>query len=198
MSYPLEKPDPPAIFKVSEFIGEVAIFLIGGYHETLPTEKFTSPAERVTVIMLTGRTAGKVYEDAILWGQRQSSQFMDKAQGSAVLCRITKNGNAYNFEPGSGYDTELANNWIAANGVRFDQLRMDAIKQFQRACAELAQQGIQTRPQGPPPSPQWTPPVEDRPSGPMPGDQPLPIPDATRASLQSPSDQPATAEETGY
>jgi hypothetical protein len=185
MSYPLQQPDPPAVFKVAEFIGDVAIFLIGGYHETLATEKFTSPAARVTVVMLTGRTAGKVYEDAILWGQRQTSQFQDKQPGSAVLCRITKNGNAYTFEPGSSYDAELANNWIAANALRFDQLRMDAVKHFNRACADLAQQGIRQSP-APQASPQWTPPKEEPAK-----------PNATMQTLTDPA-EPATEEEAGY
>lgn len=186
MNYPLQAPDPPAVFKPRDFVGDVCMFIIGGYHEELPTENWgVKPAERVTAIMMTGRSAGKVYEDIVLFGQRQSSQFAEKAPGSAVLCRISKAGNAINFDNASPYDYETANNWIAANGVRFDKLRQDAISNFQRACQDMQSNGGQQQQRS-----------TSQPAG---GTSPQfqPTEDATRQSLQQPG-EPASPQETGY
>lgn len=186
MNYPLQAPDPPAVFKPRDFVGEVCMFLIGGFHEQLPTENWgVKPAERVTAILMTGRSAGKAYEDIVLFGQRQSSQFAEKAPGSAVLCRISKAGQAINFDNASPYDYELANNWIAANGPRFDQLKKDAVNNYQRACQELQANGgaVQSR-SNVQASPQFQP-------------SQTVTADATRQSLQEPG-EPASPQETGY
>lgn len=182
MSYPLQAPDPPAVFKAADFVGEVVLFVIGGFHEQVPTEKYgVRPAERVTAVVLTGRSAGRAYEDVVLYGQRQSSQFSEKVSGSVVLCRISKSGQAINYDNASPYDYEIANDWIANNGPKLDQLRSDAVASYQRACAELASGGHRSTVQA---SPQFKP-------------QSFPTTNATMQNLQQPG-EPASPQETGY
>jgi hypothetical protein len=217
MSQPftLENPDPPATFKTSDFAGEVVLVVIGGYHEGIATQQYgTKPAERVSIVMLTGRTAGKIYEDVVLFGQKQASQFQEKRPGSLQLCRIVKNGQSVTFDPGSDYDRDLAQRWIATNGQRLAMLQNDTVRNFHEQARQLGTQGsYASSGPTPEPSPQWDPaqaasqaaPAATQSAGtqPLPGDQPLPLempaptPDATRQSLQSPG-VPATASETGY
>lgn len=211
MSYPLENPDPPATFKAADFAGEVVLVVIGGYHEGIATQQYgTKPAERVSVVMLTGRTAGKIYEDVVLFGQKQASQFQEKRNGAVLVTRIVKNGQSVTFEEHpSDYDRDLAQRWIGQNGARLAQLQNDTVRNFHEQARQLGSQSSYA-PSGPTPepSPQWDPSQaasQTTPNGggaqPMPGDQPLPLEmptDATRQTLQSPSGQPASASETGY
>lgn len=178
MSYPLQAPDPPSRFRASDCVGEVILVIIGGYHEALATKDYgVKPAERATVVMLTGRAAGSVFEDQIFFGNGQASQFRDKSGGDVTLCRIVKDGKSIVFDRGSAYDEEVANRWITSNRERLDGLRASAVKTFREAVVELAK----SAPSGstPEPSPQFR------------------QPEATMTSLRQPS-EPATEDETGY
>jgi len=207
MTFPLDNPDPPATFKVSDFAGEVVLIVIGGYHEGIATQNYgVKPAERVSIVMLTGRTAGKIYEDVVLFGQKQASQFQEKTPGAVIVSRIVKNGQSVTFESGSDYDRDLAQRWIAQSGQRLSQLQNDTVRNFHEQARQLGTQSSYA-PSGPTPepAPAWDPnKVTAAPTGgngPLPGDQPLPLEmptDATRQSLQSPTGAPATPVETGY
>ena len=126
----------------------------------------------------------------MLW-RKSAGQFSAMDGGDVALCRIVKtsNGKGVTYEPGAGFDEQMAQQWIAANGPRLEQLRHDAARVYKEECQ---------RPENGPPPPtaqHFTPPAEQR----MPGEQPLPldVPDATRASLRG-DVEPASPQETGY
>jgi hypothetical protein len=203
MTYPLRRPDPPATFSASDFANEVVLVVVGGYHPEVQTRDYgVKPASRVSIVMLTGRTAGTIYEDVMLFGAKQSSQFRDMAGGDVVLCRIVKSGKAIVFDPGSAYDEQQAGAWVAANAARLEQLRADSVRNFQEQCARLREDG-NAPPNGhlPAPAPQFVapatqPPTVDAtvPAGHPAGGRP---PEATLASLRAPG-EPASPQETGY
>jgi hypothetical protein len=206
VSYPLRRPEPPATFSASDYANEVVLVVIGGYHPEIKTRDYgVKPAMRVSIVMLTGRTAGTVYEDVMLFGAKQSSQFRDMQGGDVVLSRIVKNGKAIVFDPGSAYDEQQAGVWIQGNAARLEQLRADAVRNFQEQCQRMREDGT-APPNGymPAASPQFVAPaaqpslVDTVPAGGHPvvaaG---AASPNATVNSLRSPG-EPATAEEAGY
>ena len=141
MTYPLSEPDPPAQFKPADSPGEVILVIHGGHHPSIATESYgIKPGSRGTVVMLTGRQAGMVIDDVVLFG-RQSSQFKDKAGGDVVLCRIVKDGKKITYEPGSEYDKKVAQHWIDANGDALEDLRVAAVRNFHEQC-ERVEEGL--------------------------------------------------------
>lgn len=150
-----ESPDPPAVFTASDLVGEVIIVIKGGYHPAVATKEYgTKPALRATVVLLTGRAAGTVYDDVMLWS-KQASQFRDNRDGGASVCRILAKGKSTVFEPASDYDKQMASHWVGKNAHRFEQLRLDAMRNFREAAIQMEQNG-QTGSR-PDPSPQYTP-----------------------------------------
>lgn len=169
MSYPLRKPDPPAVYDALQYAGECCLWIHGGFHPQVTTKEYgVQPAVRGTVLMLTGRTAGTAYDNVMLW-RKSAGQFSAMDSGDVALCRITKtsNGKGVTYEPGAGFDEQMAQQWIAANGPRLEQLRADA----QRTYKEELQ-----RPEnGPPPEPaQRTAPLDGG-TKPLDDDRPLPL-----------------------
>lgn len=210
MSYPLRRPDPPATFSTKDFAGEVVLTVIGGYHPEVKTREYgIKPAERVSIVMLTGRTAGTIYEDVMLFGAKQSSQFRDMKAGDVVLCRIVKNGNAVSFEPGSAYDEQQAGAWIDANAGRLEQLRDDTARNFDEQVRRLRDED-DSPPSRPQSSPQFTPPAQSTADGngattgrlvatPFSEIERAPQANATLASLRDPATvEQASPHETGY
>jgi len=181
MSYPLRNPDPVANFKAKDFIGDVVIYVHGGYHEAIHTEQYGSkPAVRGTMISLTGRTAGTIYEDVVLW-PKQCSQFRDFGPGEVGVSRIVQSGRATVFDVPSGYDIDMAQKWISDNHQRLETLKHDAVRNFHEQSENLAKDSGRSSGPEPRTSPQFRPAQTD----------------ATRESLRNPS-EPASEEETGY
>jgi hypothetical protein len=164
MSYPLRRPEPPATFTIGDFDGQIVLVVIGGYHEQVPTAEYgMRPAERCSVVMLTGPTSGRIYEDVMLFGNKLSSQFSAMEPGDVALCRIIQKGRGTQFAEGNSYDEQMANQWIASNLARVDQLRADTVRKFQEGREQIAKE-LAAR-QQPPPMAQTpsAPPVETGP-----------------------------------
>jgi hypothetical protein len=169
MSYPLRQPDPPAVYDALTFAGEVCLWIHGGFHPQVTTKEYgVQPAVRGTVLMLSGRTAGTAYDNVMVW-RKGAAQFSAMDGGDVALCRIVKTGNGkgVTYEPGAGFDDAMAQQWIAANGDRLEQLRRDAVATYRE---ELK------RPEnGPPPPPRQSTPPLDGGTKPLDADVPLPV-----------------------
>jgi len=176
MSYEFGNPAPPRSFKAVEYLGDVVIVIKGGVHDAIKTQDFgVKPATRVTVIVLTGRDAGEVFEDVLLWS-KQHETFRDEPQGKAVVCRIMAAGRGASFDVVSDYDRKQATAWVEDNRALFDKLLAETVGNFRDKDQEMAESS--RRSDSTPTARQYT-------------------PDATRRSLTDPS-APAAEEEAGY
>jgi hypothetical protein len=137
--FPFKQPAPPATFSMGDHIGEVVLAIMGGYHNAVPTKDYgVKPAASLTIVILTGRSAGVVVDDVMLFG-KACSQFENAQPGDVVLCKIAKVGRANVFQPGSSYDEQLAQQWIAQTG-RLDELRAKAPQNYTEQIKQLAEQ----------------------------------------------------------
>lgn len=158
MAQAWSQPEPPKTFSLRDFGGDVALYVHGGLHAEVPTEHGVKPACRGTFILLTGRAAGSVNEDVMVWG-KMGTQFAAEPPGSIKLGRIRVD-RATTFEPFTTYDEQLASQWMAANPGLLAHLRDAAVATFHTRAAEMQQMGGQTHagrtsPQfQPPPPPQ--------------------------------------------
>ena len=169
MSYPLRQPDPPAVYDALSHAGEVCLWIHGGFHPQVKTNEYgVQPAVRGTVLMLSGRSTGVAFDNVMVW-RKGAGQFSAMDGGDVALCRIqkTSNGKGVTYEPGAGFDEAMAQQWIAANGPRLEQLRADAVRTYKEECQ---------RPENgpPPPARQATAPLDGG-TKPLPQDQPLPV-----------------------
>jgi len=138
MSYEFGNPAPPRSFKAVEYGGDVVIVIKGGVHEAVKTADYgVKPATRVTVIVLTGRDAGEVFEDVLLWS-KQHETFRDEPQGKAVLCRIVAAGRGAAFDKASDYDRKVAGAWIDENRPLFDKLLNETVGNFHDRDRDMA------------------------------------------------------------
>lgn len=192
MNYPLRDPNPPSSFSAMDHIGDVVLIVIGGYHDRVKTVNGFPPAERVTVVTLTGGKPGTVSEDVMLFGVNQSSQFSEMDGGDIAVCRIALKGKAIAYTAASDYDKQMAQDWIARNATLVDDLRAGAVRNYtegRRSVAEgLAGGGSgavapETARQFTPPATQDT--AQDTPTS------------STMQSLRDPG-EPATPDQTGY
>jgi hypothetical protein len=139
MSMPWSRPDPPATFSIGDHAGEVVIVIVGGYHEAVSTRSFgEKPAARVSVVLLTGRNAGSIFEDVMFFGQKLASQFRTAPPGHVVLGRVTKVDKSVTIEPGSTYDEQTGMAWMNAFPGKLDALRAEAVRNFAEQAREMA------------------------------------------------------------
>lgn len=139
MSYEFGNPAPPRNFKAADYLNEVVIVIKGGVHEAIKTQDYgVKPATRVTVVMLTGRDAGEVFEDALLWS-KQHDTFRDEPAGKATLCRILPQGRGAIFDVASSYDRKMASEWIEENKTLFEKLLAEAVGNFNDREREMAE-----------------------------------------------------------
>ena len=169
MNYPLRKPDPPAVYDGLQHAGEVCLWVHGGFHPQVTTKEYgVQPAVRGTILMLSGRSTGVAFDNVMLW-RKSAGQFADMDGGEVALCRIAKtsNGKGVVYEPGAGFDEQMAQQWIAGNGPRLEQLRTDAVRVYREECE---------RPENGPAAParQSTPPLDGGTKR-LDKDQPLPL-----------------------
>lgn len=140
MSYPLRRPDPPSTFNAQDHVNEVILYIHGGYHPEVPTKEYgIRPVSQGSVVLLSGRMAGSIFEDIMLYGPK-SSQFRDWPGGDVSICRIMKKGNGTIFDPASNYDEQQANQWISANGSRLEKLRADSVKSYKERAVDIREQ----------------------------------------------------------
>src|SRR4029078_13617939 len=125
-------------------------------------------AVRGTILMLSGRSTGVAFDNVMLW-RKSAGQFADMDGGEVALCRIAKtsNGKGVVYEPGAGFEEQMAQQWIAGNGPRLEQLRTDAVRVYREECE---------RPENGPAAParQSTPPLDGG-TKPLAKDQTLPL-----------------------
>lgn len=149
MSYDFGNPVPPRSFKAVDYPGDVVIVIKGGVHDAIKTAEYgTKPATRVTVIMLTGKEAGEVFEDALLWN-KQHETFREEPPGKAVLCRIVAQGRGAMFDVASPYDRKVAGAWVDENRPLFDKLLAETVGNFhdrEREIAEAEQRSASSAP----------------------------------------------------
>ena len=138
MTFELRQPEPVVRFDAADNAGEVVLVIIGGHHPQFRTAYGVKPASRVTVVMLTGRHAGTVFDDVMFFGD-QSSQFRDMPGGDVALSRIVARGKGITYEPGSAYDGQLAAKWISDNPTLLDELRGDAVRNFREQSSRVAE-----------------------------------------------------------
>lgn len=145
-------PQPPPSFSVSDYVDEVVVLVIGGHHAQVPTREYgVKPALSVTAVPLTGPNAGRVIEDAVVFG-KPAACYPDAAPGTVSLVTVVKEGRGYVFKAAtSDYATQLAQRWVGT--VDLGTLRKAAIGHHQTQATQYLEQM-----RGGATSTQWTPP----------------------------------------
>lgn len=188
---PWTKPNPPTTFNLKDNPGDVALFVLGGQHQQVNTRHGVKPAWRMTVVMLTGRHAGVVNDDVLLFGNA-GSQFRDLPEGHVTLGRISVRDQGVAIDDPSTYDNQVAEQWMAANPGVLDRLRHEAVLNYRTQDVKV-RTGLQSGNGGPAPAPsqQWTAPAPQAvPGGPTgQGGQPGAWEDVTPGQAQ-PGGQP--------
>lgn len=158
---PWTKPNPPTTFNLKDNPGDVALFILGGQHQQVNTRHGVKPAWRMTVVMLTGRRAGVIHDDVLLFGNA-GSQFMDLPEGHVTLGRITVRDQAVSVDDPSTYDNQVAEQWMQAHPGQLDRLRNDAVRNYREQDVKIRTNLREAAGNGgpaPAPSQQWTAPV---------------------------------------
>ena len=133
---PWDNPDPVVMFDWKDFGGEVIFWITGGHHENFETRHGVKPASRGTVVVLSGRQAGKSFEDVLTFGRIQT-QIAEKPPGAVTLCRVKSDGKSTTLDVPGGYDSNVAAAWYQGNPGVLDQLRAEAVQNFSVKSVEL-------------------------------------------------------------
>lgn len=177
MTSPWAVPAPVSQFSLKDADGDTVIWLHGGLHQSVPTRDFgQKPAARGTVIVLTGRFAGQVEEDQMIFSARPLGQISQLQPAAAMLCRVRVN-RSMSFDPPGAYEEQIAAQWMAAHPGELDRLRQAAVAMFHQAERRLiTAMPLQHGPAQSPLPPSWaTGPVPGAPSAPY-APQPAPQP----------------------
>jgi hypothetical protein len=167
------RPEPVQTFSIGDLAGETVIWIHGGYHEGIVTRSYgVKPAVRGTWIVLTGRQAGEVIDDSMIFSAKLLSQVRAMVPGTWVLGRIAKQDKSITLDIATGYDENVANQWVAGNPGRLERLAGDAVRTFAEEARKLTlapgapgvAPSVQWQPTAPPPPP--VAPVQMPPQGP--------------------------------
>jgi hypothetical protein len=155
---PWDHPAPVVVFNWADFPGEVILWIVGGHHESFATQHGVKPATRGSVIVLSGRHAGKVFEDVLMFGRIQT-QVADKPPGNVSLARVKADGKTITLDTPGGYDSDVAAAWHRTNPAVLDRVRAEAVNNFHAQAVQIAARGATAAQlNAPPAQPQWTPP----------------------------------------
>ena len=165
------RPEPVTTFDWTDFVNDTVIWVHAGLHERVKTQQYgEKQAARGSLIVLSGRYAGEVFDDRLVFGTRLLSQFRAMQPGTFVLGRMVKSGQSVSMDPGAAYDEQLANQWVSAYPGRIEAVVRDALANFAERAREMAN-GPVGQSSAPPPA-QWQAPQAQPPAYPQPQAQP--------------------------
>ena len=117
--------------QLRDYVGEVALVVMGGFHERWITE-FSKKAARVAAINLSGSEARTVLEERLPFGP-QAEYVAARPKGSLTLVRIAQEGKAIKLMAGGDYDKGMARAWIAHNEDFLRNLTVETITAYDLA-----------------------------------------------------------------
>lgn len=137
-SIEFERPDEVLQPNFGDHGGETVLVIVGGHHDNYATKFGTKAATRYTVVLLTGKHAGKVAMDGLAFGGVQS-QLASKSAGAVIVARVRKEDRSITLDNPGGYDMDLATRWTQAFPGQLDVLRRDAVETYYTRSKELAE-----------------------------------------------------------
>lgn len=142
--------------RINDYVGEVLIIIMGGFHPVWITE-FSKQAARVAAVVLSGPDAGTVLEDQLLFGQ-QSKYVEHLRPGAVCAVRIALDGKAIKLLPTGDYDKGMVRAWLSHNEDFALNLARETITAFDLARNDDRTKGVAPA-KAVNASPQFTPPA---------------------------------------
>jgi hypothetical protein len=191
MTAPWGKAPAPDRRGPKDFIGRPVFIITGGVRRNVPGQFGMSDIPHVTIVSLAGPDAGGIYTEVFLFGAA-GRQIAKTDPGYVSLVTPQEKGKSITLDDPSRWDEQAAANWYDAHPGLLDQLRGEAVREFndwrppvqeQQYGVMPAQQGYQTQATQPqyaqaqyaPPPPNGAPPPPPPPGVPhVPQYQPSP------------------------
>lgn len=149
---PWGSPPPPAPqFKYEAVVNCLTLTVLGGIG-MFTTQYGTRKAARAIVIVLSGQDRVRTYEDVAVFGRSIVSQLEEVEPGGSILARVVLTQQGTKSIPElvpaiNGADIQFARDWYQANYQYFEEIRKQAIAEFDAAVAAETQR-LQNPPQG--------------------------------------------------